>query len=76
MESKVFDVSLYWHTGGSVFLGTVASMGVEQAKDDALDRYMSANKKQKKEIEEGGGFSLEADMLPPSEAARWVARNT
>ncbi|SDZ49047.1 hypothetical protein [Delftia lacustris] len=76
MDSKVFDVSLYWHTGGSVFLGTVSSMGVEQAKDDALDSYMSANKRQKKKIEEGGGFTLEADLLSPSEAARWMARNT
>ncbi|WP_280192140.1 hypothetical protein [Delftia sp. PS-11] len=76
MQSRVFDVTLYWHEGGSIFLGTVASLSVEDAKDIALAKYIKKNKKQNREIEEGGGFELEATLLPPGEAAEWMERNT
>ena len=71
MQYRVFDVTLYWHDGGSVFLGTVAAPDHEAAENAALEQYVRASKKQEKEIEEGGGFQVEAELLLPEEAARW-----
>lgn len=76
MQTNVYDVTLYWHTGGSVFLGTVAARGIEDAKDRAKAGYIQKSKKNAREIEEGGGYQLEAEPLFPSEAARWIAQNT
>lgn len=74
MQLKVFDVTLYWHEGGSIFLGTFSSISMDDAKDLALAKYMKKNKKQNLEIEEGGGFDLDATLLPPSEAAEWLSQ--
>lgn len=74
MQYRVFDVTLYWHDGGSVFLGTVAAPDHEAAENAALEQYVRASKKQEKEIEEGGGFQVEAELLLPEEAARWQAQ--
>ena len=36
MKSNVYDVTLYWHDGGSLFLGAVAASSAGAAQDDAL----------------------------------------
>jgi hypothetical protein len=45
------------------------------AQEAALAGYVGKNKEQQKEIEGGGGFQVDADLLPQSEAVRWVAQN-
>lgn len=72
MEQRVFDVTLYWHDGGSLFLGTVAALSQGEAEETALARYIARNKKQRKEIEEGGGFQIDSERLLPGEAKRWI----
>lgn len=72
MQTRVFDVTLYWHDGGSVFLGTVAAMTPKAADDAALKKYIAGSKAAEKEIEEGGGFDLAAELLAPDEAATWL----
>lgn len=74
MEARVYDVTLYWHDGGIVFLGTVRADTPDAAEDAALNAYASENERQHKEIEKGGNFQLSADLLLPSEARRWLAR--
>lgn len=74
MKALVYDVTLSWHDGGSVFLGTVAAADHEAAENAALEQYVRASKKQEKEIEEGGGFQVSSDLLQPNEAAKWWAR--
>ncbi len=72
MEHLVFDVTLYWHAGGSLFLGTVAALSQAEAEETALTRYIEKNKTQRKEIEEGGGFQVGSERLLPGEAKRWI----
>lgn len=72
MEQRVFYVTLYWHTGGSLFLGTVAALSQAEAEETALARYIAKNKTQRKEIEEGGGFQIDSERLLPGEAKRWI----
>ena len=72
MKQKCFDVTLYWRDGGSVFLGTVAAMTVKAAEDAALNKYIAGSKDAEKEVEEGGGFDLAAELLAPDEAAKWL----
>ncbi len=72
MQARVFDVTLYWHDGGSVFLGTVAAMTAKAAEDAALNKYIAGSKDAEKEVEEGGGFDLAAELLAPDEAAKWM----
>ena len=72
MQHRVFDVTLYWHDGGSVFLGTVQALTPSASQDDALAKYVRQSKKQEREIKEGGAFQLEAVLLPPDEAAKWL----
>lgn len=74
MQALVYDVTLYWHDGGSVFLGTVAAMDAEKAEAAALKKYIARSKAAAKEIEEGGDFQAEADLLLPAEAAKWWAQ--
>jgi len=74
MQHQVFDVTLLWHDGGSVFLGTESALSADQAGESALAKYIAKNKAQAKEIEEGGGFQLDMQLLLPSEAAAWLAR--
>lgn len=76
MQHRVFDVMLYWHDGGSVYLGTVQALTQEAAQNDALAKYVRKNKAQEREIEEGGDFQLDAVPLLPDEAAKWLAKNT
>lgn len=76
MQHRVFDVTLYWHEGGSVFLGTVQALAADAAKADALAKYMRQGKAQEREIEEGGGFRVDAEPLLPDEAVKWLAKNT
>ena len=70
MQARVFDVTLYWHAGGRVFLGTVAAVTAKAAEDAALNKYIAGSKDAEKEVEEGGGFDLDAELLDPDEAAR------
>ncbi len=76
MRHHVFDVTLYWHDGGSVFLGVVQALTTEEAGRLALAKYMRQSKAHEREIEEGGGFQLEAVMLPADEAVKWLSQNT
>ena len=71
MKSNVYDVTLCWHDGGSVFLGSVAAMSQGEAEVNALQNYIAQSNKQKREIEEGGGYQVEAELLPPDDAADW-----
>lgn len=70
MQARVYDVTLYWHVGGSLFLGTAAGRTREEAHKTALDRYMVQSERQRLEIEEGGSFVLESELLPPGWSAR------
>lgn len=63
MKSNVYDVTLYWHDGGSLFLGAVAASSAGAAQDDALRNYVAQSGEQKREIE--------AELLPPDDAADW-----
>ncbi len=72
--SKVFDVTLYWHDGGSIFLGSVYAESREKAEEIALQSYMKKNIKQAKEIEEGGSFQVSAELMSPGQAANWLER--
>lgn len=74
MLSKVFDVTLYWHDGGSLFIGTVYANSRASAESLALDAYVNKSKAQAREIEEGGGFQVEAEPMPAADAAQWLAR--
>ena len=74
MQAFVYDVTLYWHDGGSIFLGTVAAMSHESACQIALAKHIAKSKACEREIDEGGGFQTEADLLLPPEAAKWWAR--
>lgn len=76
MNSHVYDVTLYWHDGGSVFLGTVAGTSSASACDAALAKYTAASPGNRKEIEEGGGFHIEAEPLQPTEAIEWRKKHT
>lgn len=76
MRHHVFDVTLYWHDGGSVFLGVVRALTKEEAGRLALAKYMRQSKAHEREIEEGGGYEIEADMLPADEAVKWLSQNT
>lgn len=71
MKSNVYDVTLYWHDGGSLFLGAVAASSAGAAQDDALRHYVAQSGEQKREIEEGGNYQIEAELLPPDDAADW-----
>ena len=75
MQYRVFDVTLYWHDGGSVFLGTVQALSPQAAQDAALAQYTRKSKAHEKEIEEGGGFQVDAVPLLPDEAVKWLARH-
>ena len=55
-----YDVTLYWHDGGSVFLGSVSARSSDEAETDALNAYMAESVANAKEIERGGDFALEA----------------
>jgi hypothetical protein len=70
MQALVYDVTLYWHDGGSLFLGTVAAMTAAAAEEKALKHYTA----QGKQIEEGGGFQVSSELLLPDDAAKWRAR--
>ena len=70
----VFDCTLYWHDGGSLFLGAVSAPTGEAAEEAAVAKYSAKSKKQAREIEEGGGFQVEADLLPPGAAAHWLTQ--
>ena len=74
MLSKVFDVTLYWHDGGSIFLVSVCADSRAAAESMALDAYVKKNKRQAQEIEEGGAFQVQAEPMPPADAAQWLAR--
>ncbi len=74
MKSNVYDVTLYWHDGGSVFLGTVAAMSAAEAEGKALQQYIAQGSEQRQEIEEGGGYQLEAGPLLADEAVEWLAK--
>ena len=37
----------------------------------ALQNYIAQSDKQKREIEEGGNYQIEAELLPPDDAADW-----
>ena len=71
MQAFVYYVTLYWHDGGSVSLGTVAAMTPKAAEDAAIKNYVAGGKAAEKEIEEGGGFDLVAELLAPDEVATW-----
>lgn len=86
---SVYDVTLFWHSGGSLFLGTIAASDVDAAGDAALEEYMrnkpgrvdgrvvhsaeKYNKARRKLVEESGAFQLDAQALSPGDAARWIA---
>lgn len=74
MQALVYDVTLYWQDGGSLFLGTVPAMSHESACQIALAKYIAKSKECEREIDEGGGFQTEAALLLPSEAEKWWAR--
>lgn len=37
MQHRVFDVTLYWHEGGSVFLGTVQALTADAAQEKEIE---------------------------------------
>lgn len=63
MQSVEFDVTLYWHDGGSINLGGVRAGSAEEAERIALERYRAESKAQAEEIETGGGFQVEATRV-------------
>lgn len=71
MKSNVYDVTLYWHDGGSVFLGTVSAMSAAESEERAIQQYTAKNMAQQQEIEDGGGYQLSAELLMSDEAAAW-----
>jgi len=72
--SSVFDVTIYWHDGGSLYLGAVYAENREKAAEIALKNYTGKNKKQAAEIEHGGAFDVVAELMPPADAGRWLAK--
>lgn len=74
MQSHLYDVTLYWHDRGAVFLGTVRAMSNDDAGQVALNHYISLSKANAKEIEEGGGFQTYAELLMPDEAAQVLSK--
>lgn len=74
-QGSVFDVTLYWHEGGSLFLGTVVADSHAAAEKAALARYVSQSKENRIEIEQGGGFEARAEKLLPAEAHQWRMKN-
>lgn len=62
MHARTYDVTLYWHDGGSLFLGVVSAMTPERACDMALNEYVNASAENHKTIENGGGFQVEAEL--------------
>lgn len=75
MKFSVYDVNLFWHTGGSVLLGTVAAMSTEDAQTKALRHYMSQSTEHAQEIEDGGSYQIESVALQPDEAAEWLVKH-
>lgn len=75
MKQECFDVTLYWHDGGSLFLGTVAAMSAAEAEGKALQQYIAQGSEQRQEIDEGGGYQLEAEPLLADEAVAWLAKS-
>lgn len=71
MKSGVYDVTLYWHDGGSLFLGTVAAMSAGDAQAVAMRQYVAQSKVNRLEIEDGGSYQLSAEPLTPDKAAAW-----
>ena len=71
MMFQVFEVSLYWHDGGSIFLGTVAAPTAAAAEEKAFQQYIAENRAQQQGIEDGGSYQLSADALTPDDAAAW-----
>lgn len=63
MQSVEFDVTLYWHDGGSINLGCVRAGSAEEAERIALERYCAESKVQAQEIENGGGYQIEAKRV-------------
>ena len=74
MDELAFDVTLNWHVGGTLSLGTFAAKDQAEACESALAVFIAKNRRQRTEIEEGGGFELVADRLLPAEEARWLER--
>lgn len=75
MKQECFDVTLYWLDGGSLFLGTVAAMSATEAEGKALQQYIAQGSEQRQEIDEGGGYQLEAEPLLADEAVAWLAKS-
>ena len=75
MKQECFDVTLYWHDGGSLFLGTLAAMSATEAEGKALQQYIAQGREKMQEIEEGGGYQLEAEPLLADEAVAWLAKS-
>ena len=62
MTSNTFEVTLMWHDGGSVFLGTARAANATEACNIALTNY-KRDPKNLAEIETGGGYQLEAERI-------------
>lgn len=62
MTPKLYDVTLYWHDGGSIYLNTVTACSPTSACAIALRTYKSANSDQAREIEYGGHFDVIAQL--------------
>ncbi len=75
MQTRVYDVLLRWHDGGSICLPTVIAMNAEEAESKSLRIYMQKSRKNHDEIADGGGFQIDAQELQPDEALRWMAKN-
>ena len=58
-----YEVTLYWHDGGSIYLGDVDASSPDEAETAALNAYMAESEANAKEIEEGGGFQIDATPL-------------
>ena len=71
MQSSVYDVTLYWRDGGSLFLGTVTAMSAGEAQAAAMRQYVAQSKVNRFEIEDGGSYQLSAEPLTPDKAAAW-----
>ena len=60
---KAYDITLYWHEGGSLYLGVGRGANPDDAAHARLEEYMAYSKKQAEEIENGGGFQLDAALI-------------
>ena len=56
MQSHQYEVTLYWHTGGSIYLGAYTAKNQAEAERIALDKFLD-------QLDVQGNFQLETQIL-------------